>query len=97
MCLFQNTFGVYLGIEPRLVRVYKQMCLLYVSLKEPPVGIEPTIFRLEGGRLIHLATEAECASLENLFSSTGFEPATPGILFEYFYSYHYNPMLYQLS
>ena len=62
-----------------------------MSLKEPPVGIEPTIFRLEVGRLIHLATGAEGASFEDLFSSTGIEPATTGIL------YHYNPMLYQLS
>ena len=84
-------YKTHLGFQNKLRK------LLYVSLKIPPVGVEPTVSRLEGGCLIHLATEAECASLENLFSSTGFEPATSGILFEYFYYYHYNPLLYQLS
>jgi hypothetical protein len=32
-----------------------------VSLKVPPVGVEPTVSRLEGGCLIHLATEADVA------------------------------------
>ena len=49
------------------------------------MGIEPTIFRLEAGRLIHLATEAYLFDAE--ISSTGFEPATPGILLSNVYLY----------
>ena len=53
------------------------------------MGLEPTIYRLEVCRLIHLATGA-------VISSAGFEPATAGISFE-LYAILYNPALYQLS
>ena len=45
-------YKTHLGFQNKLRK------LLYVSLKIPPVGVEPTVSRLEGGCLIHLATEA---------------------------------------
>ena len=63
------------------------------------MGVEPTIFRLEGGRLSHLATEAVwCHLMSDPTTVLVYRIRTsdPRNIVERC-SYHYNPMLYQLS
>lgn len=51
--------------------------IIFVSL----VGVEPTVFRLEGGRVIHCATGTRGASLQyRLQGQSGREYTPPHIL-----------------
>ena len=46
------------GIEPGILESKSNVLSITLRSLVPTVGIEPTIYRLEGGRLIHWATRA---------------------------------------